>query len=109
MDMLVSQSRSEVDVFLSTSVFKSIKNKYPDYNLYVATKPENFPIVLGNQHVHSVIPYNSQFDNALYLEGIGDSGGLFEIAFTPHLSTQKLSNYIHNNKDLVSKEYLCTF
>jgi len=100
---------SEVDVFLSTSIFKSIKNKYPDYNLYVATKPENFPIVLGNQYVHSVIPYSSQFDNALYLEGIGDSGGLFEIAFTPHLSTQKLSNYIHNDKDLVSKEYLCTF
>jgi len=43
------------------------------------------------------------------LEGVGDTGGNFEIAFTPHLTTQRVSNYIHNNKDLVNKEYLCTF
>ena len=31
---------SAVDVFLSTALLKSIKLKYPEYNLYFVTKPE---------------------------------------------------------------------
>lgn len=100
---------SAVDVFLSTSLFKSIKDKYPDYNLYVATKPEYFKILYGNEYIHKVINYSNQFDNTLFLEGAGNHNGLFEIAFTPHLVTQKLSNYIHNGKDKINKKALCTF
>ena len=100
---------SAVDVFLSTSLFKSIKDKYPDYNLYVATKPEYFKILDGNEYIHKVINYSNQFDNTLFLEGVGNHNGLFEIAFTPHLVTQKLSNYIHNGKDKINKKALCTF
>ena len=100
---------SPVDVFLSTALFKSIKIKYPEYNLYVATKPENFSILLANENVHSTIPYTPQFDNPLYLEGVNDEGGYFEIAFTPHLTTQRISNYIHNDKDIINKQDLCTF
>ena len=98
---------SPVDVLLSTALFKSIKRKYPHYNLYVATKAENFHILDGNEHIHKTIPYNPQFDNTLYLEGIGDHEGYFEVAFTPHLSTQRTNNYIHNEKDNVDKEALC--
>jgi len=100
---------SAVDVLLSTSLFKSIKNKYPEYNLYVSTKPEHFPIVEGSEYVHKVIPYNPQFDNSLYLEGAGKDKGFFEIAFIPHLTTQRVNNYIHNSKDIIDKERLCTF
>ena len=100
---------SPVDVFLSTALFKSIKIKYPEYNLYVATKPENFSILLANENVHATIPYTPQFDNPLYLEGVNDEGGYFEIAFTPHLTTQRISNYIHNDKDIINKQDLCTF
>jgi len=56
-----------------------------------------------------VIPYNPQFDSALYLEGAGDKKGFFEIAFTPHITTQRVNNYIHNCKDLIDKKRLCTF
>jgi hypothetical protein len=100
---------SPVDVFLSTALFKSIREKYPSYNLYVATKAENFHILDGNEHVHKVIPYSPQFDNTLYLEGIGDHEGCFEIALTPHLTTQRTNNYIHNGKDEINKTALCTF
>ncbi len=100
---------SAVDVFLSTSLFKSIKDKYPDHNLYVATKPEYFKILDGNEYIHKVINYSNQFDNTLFLEGAGNHNGLFEIAFTPHLVTQKLNNYIHNGKDKINKKALCTF
>ena len=100
---------SAVDVFLSTSLLKSIKNKYPDYNLYFATKPEYFCIVEGNEYVHKVIPYSASFDNTVLLEGVGDNEGHFEIAFTPYLTTQRSNNYVHNGKDIINKEQLCTF
>jgi len=107
--ILYVMPESQVDVFLSTALFKSIKTKYPDYNLYVCTKSENIPILSGNKYVHATIPYSPQFDNTLHLEGIGENEGFFEIAFTPHLSTQKVGNYIHNNKDIINKKDLCTF
>jgi hypothetical protein len=100
---------SAVDVFLSTALLKSIKAKYPDYNLYFVTKPEYNHILDGNEYIHKVIPYSAQFDNTPYLEGISSHEGYFEIAFTPHLTSQRLNNYIHNAKDKVNKEALCTF
>ena len=100
---------SAVDVFLSTALLKSIKAKYPGYNLYFVTKPEYNHILDGNEYIHKVIPYSAQFDNTPYLEGISSHEGYFEIAFTPHLTSQRLNNYIHNAKDKVNKEALCTF
>jgi len=93
---------SERDVFLSTSLFKSINELYPEYNLYVATKPDFFEILLGNEYIHKVIPYFPQMDNLLWLEGHGEHEGFFEIALLPHLSTQRLINYLHNGKDKIA-------
>jgi glycosyltransferase involved in cell wall biosynthesis len=89
---------SEEDVFLSTSLFKSIKESYPDHNLYVATKPEYFEILNGNPHVHKVLQYMPQMDNILWLEGQGDHKGFFEIAFLPYIGTQRILDYLHNGK-----------
>ena len=100
---------SAVDVFLSTSLLKSVKEKYPEYNLYFATKPEYFSIIEGNEYVYKVIPYSASFDNTLFLEGVGENDGYFEIAFTPHITTQRVNNYVHNCKDLIDKKRLCTF
>ena len=100
---------SKKDVFLSTSLFKSIKEKYPEYNLYVSTKPENNSLLWANEYVHKTIPYAESFDNSLSLEGAGQAKEHFAIVFTPYLTTQKFSNYIHNMKDRIDKDYLCTF
>ena len=100
---------SAVDVFLSTSLLKSLKAKYPEYNLYFVTKPEYYHILDGNDYIHKVIPYSAQFDNTIYLEGTAAHEGYFEIAFTPHLITQRTNNYVHNSKDKVNTEALCTF
>ena len=100
---------SSKDVFMSTSLFKSIKDKYPNKNLYVSTKPENFNLLYGNDHVHKVIPYNESFDHVLGLEGAGDNEGHFSMVFAPYLTTQRHSNYIHNMEDNIDKDYLCTF
>lgn len=100
---------SKKDVFLITSLFKSLNQKYPDHNLYVSTKVENFPLLWGNEYVHKVIPYSESFDNILSLEGVGESKEHFEMVFAPYLTTQRHSNYIHNMKDVIDKDYLCTF
>ena len=40
-------------------------------------------------------------ENSLWLEGAGEHNGFFEIAFLPHIGTQKSINYIHNGKDVI--------
>ena len=92
--ILYVMPNSAKDVFVSTSLFKSIKEKYPKYNLYVATKPENFSILWANEFIHKVIPYSQSFDNVLSLEGLGESKEYFNIVLAPYLTTQRHSNYI---------------
>jgi glycosyltransferase involved in cell wall biosynthesis len=89
------------DVFMITSLFESFKEVYPHYNLYIATKQEYFDILIPNPYVHKVIPYVPQMDNLMWLEGAGGHKGFFEIAFLPHIGTQRILNYLHNGKDII--------
>jgi len=93
---------SERDVYLCTSLFKSLNSLYPDYNLYVAVNAQYFDILGGNEYVHKAIPYFPQMDNLLWLEGHGDHEGFFKIALLPHLSTQRNINYLHNGEDEIA-------
>jgi hypothetical protein len=97
--ILMVMPKSAGDVFWTTSLFKSIKNLYPDYNLYYATQKEYMDILDGNQYIHKVIEYNSVMDNLLWSEGYGEHEGYFEITFLPYIGTQKILNYLHNGKD----------
>jgi len=49
--MLIVIPQSIGDVFLITALFESAKDQYPEYNLYVATKPEFQSVLMGNPHV----------------------------------------------------------
>jgi len=89
------------DIFLSTSLFKSIKNRYPDYSLYVATKPQYKEILEGNPYVHKWIEYNPIMDNLIWLEGNNQHDGYFDIAYLPYTCTQRNLNYLHNGLDKV--------
>lgn len=86
------------DVFLSTSLFKSIKDLYEGYSLYVATKPEFFEILNLNPHIDVVLPYMPEMDNQILMEGQGKNKGYFEIVFLPHVGTQRHLDYLHNGK-----------
>lgn len=100
--ILYVMPETEKDLFLSTSLFESIKNTYPSYNLYVATKPDLFDILDGNKNIFKVIQYIPQMDSLLWLEGYGNHEGFFEIAFLPHLTTNKLIDYTHNGKTIIN-------
>lgn len=86
------------DIYMSTSLFKNIKKQYPNHNLYVAVKPEYFEILKGNPYTHKVLQYIPQMDQLLWLEGMGNHDGYFEIAFLPFVGTQRMLDYIHNGK-----------
>ena len=75
-----------------------IKKQYPNYNLYVAVKQEYFDILKGHPSIHKIIQYIPQMDELLWLEGMGDHKGYFEIAFLPFIGTQRILDYIHNGK-----------
>ena len=83
------------DVFMATSLFGSLKELYPHLNLYVATNQSNFDVLDGNPHVHRTILFNENMNNLLWLEGQGTHKGYFEIAFLPHIGTQKIFDYQH--------------
>ncbi len=86
------------DIFLSTSLFQSLKTQYPDCNLYVATKPEFHQVLHGNPFVYKILPYVPQMDSLLWSEGQGNHMGFFEIAFLPFATTQRFLTYVHNGK-----------
>ena len=93
--------QSEEDVFLVNSLLSNIKSTYPDYNIYFITKPEFFQLVEDHPAVHRMIPYQDGVDNLHLLEGKGEHKGYFEIAFLPHITTQKHFGYHHNGKDKI--------
>lgn len=90
------------DIYMTTSIFESIKKQYPDHNLYVAVKPEYKDILIANPNVHKILDYIPQMDQLLWLEGVGNHKGFFEIAFLPYIGTQKIFNYQHNGKTKIA-------
>lgn len=105
--LLFSMPQSIGDIYMCTSLLKNIKELYPKYNIYFATKPEYFEILEGNPYIHKVIPYSPSLDSLPAMEGQGNHKGFFEIAFLPFIGTQRMLNYIHNGKDKIQFE-LCT-
>ncbi len=66
--VLLTIPESAGDIFLCTSLFKSIKKRYPNWSLYVSTKREYKQIIDGNPHVDNWIEYSPFLDNQIMLE-----------------------------------------
>lgn len=102
--VLFVQPESAGDIFLCTALFKSIKERYPDWTFYVSTKKEYKSIIDGNPYVDHWIEYNPMMDNLLWLEGNAYHNGYFNIAYLPYLRTQKMADYWHNGVDKIDFE-----
>lgn len=99
--VIVVQPESAGDIFLLTSVFRSIKERYPDWALYVATKAEYKSILDGNQYVDRWLEYNPMMDNLVWLEGNSTHNGYFNVAYLPYVQTQKIFTSTHNGEDIL--------
>lgn len=87
------------DVLWVNSILDNFKELYPEHDIYFITKPQFAVYAEDHPAVHKVIPYNEKFDNILFSEGKGDHKGYFDLAFVPHVGTQKVLNYTHNGQD----------
>jgi len=99
--LLIVIPESAGDVLMVNSLLGNVKEMYPEKNIYISTKPEYKPMIDDNPFVYKIIPYSQKFDNLHFLEGKGANNGYFEIAFLPHLLTQRLHAYHHNGSDKI--------
>ena len=102
--VLVVLPESAGDIYLASSLFESIKARYPEYALYVATKAQFKAVLDGNPYVDKWIEYNPIMDNIIWLEGRGEHKGYFDVAYLPHVNTQRVMTYYHNGKDTIDFE-----
>ena len=86
----------DIDVFVSTSLFPSIKELYPDHDLYVACKTEMKSFLYSNENVHKVLEYEDSFNNIKNLTN-DDGEKLFEVIYTPHLNKNNFEQIIKTN------------
>jgi glycosyltransferase involved in cell wall biosynthesis len=89
------------DILLCTSLFKSIKKRYPEWSLYVATKPEYRDIIIGNPHVHKWLEWNPMMENLIWAEGNSSHNGFFDICYLPTIGTQDKLDYLHQGVDKI--------
>ena len=109
--ILIICPESAGDVLLLTSLFPDIKQRFPDKNLYIATKEPYKEILEGNPHVFRVIPYIEQMENQFFNCGQYDFPGYFDIAYHATIFLQRHLNYLNNgHEDDVNPciKYICT-
>jgi len=104
--VLLVQPESIGDIFLITSLFESIRDRYPKekYKFYISTKPEYKDLLDGNEYVDKWIPYHPIMDNAIVMEGGMGQKGICDIVYHPYFSTQRLLSYMHNGEDKIDLE-----
>ena len=88
------------DIFLSTSLLPSLKDNYPNFDIYFACKSQYKDILKDNPYVYKVIDYLQVMENALLMEGVGEWNGLFDMSLMPTVLTQRYINYHHNGIDV---------
>ena len=94
--VLLIVPESAGDIFLCTSLLKSIKQTYEPCHIYFACYSQYFSILKNNPFIYKTIEYLPIMDNTVLMEGIGTWKGLFDVAIVVTALTQKITNYVHN-------------
>lgn len=85
----------------SLPVIKGLEEKYSleEWDYYFVTSPEFYGCfkILG---YGKCIPYFPVYDNCVFTEGVGEQEGLFDIAFAPYITTQKIPYSLHHGRYL---------
>jgi len=100
----VIMPESAGDVLWVNSLMDNMKKLYPEFDIYIFTNPKFFDYIEDHPAVHKVLPYTKDIDDLYILEGKGTHTGYFDLAFLPHVGTQKIATYSHNGKDKTQLE-----
>lgn len=93
---LICMKESGGDIFLTTALFESFKETFPDYDLYFACDPKFFSIVEGNPYIYKLLPYNQIMENEMVMKEY------FEYYCFPAIATQRQLNYLARDKTAIS-------
>jgi glycosyltransferase involved in cell wall biosynthesis len=96
--LLVVAKESIGDLLYTKGIIKSIKESYPDHDIYLATEPQYFELFNGDENIHKLITYAPVLENEIAMTGSGENAGYFQIFIMPTIATQKHLNYLTNNK-----------
>jgi hypothetical protein len=92
------------DIYMATSLFRNIKELYPNCNLYVFVLEQYIDLLSGNPYVYKALKYNTgNLNKSSFLEESEDK--LFKVVYTPFHQTLTLGNYQHNCNDLTDIVY----
>jgi glycosyltransferase involved in cell wall biosynthesis len=100
--ILIAMPQGLPDVLMINSLLTNLKEAYPDYNIYFATESYFFGAIDSHPAIHKVIPFHPTFNSSLAVEGSSERDGVFEIVFTPHVTTQLTPCYTHNAQDKIT-------
>lgn len=93
--VLVVMPGTAGDLHLLTGTLKSIYDKYAsktkNFGLYVACESTYKDIFKNLPFIKNVLPYAQNLDNAKAIE----QSGIVNVAFTPHIITQRFEHYAH--------------
>lgn len=100
--ILFAMPQSAGDIFLSTSLFRSMKELYPEYNIYVGTMEQYKALLDDNPYVYKILTWNECMVAQAIMMGSSDWKGFFDIFFTPFITTQSSHmNYVRNGEDII--------
>ena len=84
------------DCLISTGVIDSIKKRWPDSKIYVATQEQYFTVFEDNSDIAGTIPYDDTMLNYRSYEKWGPQPeNLFDIVYVPFIRTQRIPSWIH--------------
>lgn len=103
--MVYTMPMSAGDVFLSTGVIRSLRQKHPGHRVYLATSPQYFHIakdltIEGKLLIDELIEWQDWMQSPETLEGV------FDVAYTPNLNVQhQWANWVHggNGRNLIDE------
>ncbi len=93
------QPEGAEEIIIATSLITSIKNLYPEYDIYFFTKSDYFDLVNSHPHIKKVLNYFNKMNDPLFFEGRGSNDKYFDIVFAPYLSIN--NNYFRNAQDIL--------
>lgn len=87
------------DVFMSTATVNSLKEKYPQHDIYFFTKRMYYDLVDNCENIHKICEYSEGMDfDCFSFIGRADKEGLFDLAFFPHKETKNSYDYMNHGR-----------
>lgn len=103
--LLFCIKESAGDIYIATSLLKSLTEQYPDVDIYFMCDQKYHDIVDGNQYIHKVLPWIDQLDHEMAATSCGQKEKLFDIYINPSIATQTKLNYLSNNNINLNLSY----